>query len=198
MTRPRTWPSFVVALALAALPLTGWLRAPRAADNERSSQKAGSKEAGSREAEPKEKSPDKPAAQVRAHETLTLRGRVVIESEALLRLYGVKVEETPAERQVVLETRDGQLHPIIRDVRGRAFLKDDRLRELELELLARRYEGSPLIQIIRVYSLEQGGKFEVDYWCDVCAIPMFELKACECCQGETRLRKTPVRGGAKP
>ena len=49
-----------------------------------------------------------------------------------------------------------------------------------------------MIQVVHVYTLKEEGRYEVDYWCDICAIPMFELKECECCQGETRIRERKV------
>ena len=64
--------------------------------------------------------------------------------------------------------------------------------EEELELLVRRYDGSPVVQVIRVYTRRADGRYELDYWCDICSIPMYELKPCECCQGETRLRERKV------
>ena len=54
------------------------------------------------------------------------------------------------------------------------------------------YPGTDQVQVIRVYTFHDGKKFELDYWCDVCSIPMFELKDCECCQGPTRIRERPV------
>ena len=32
-------------------------------------------------------------------------------------------------------------------------------------------------------------RLELDYWCDICAIAMYELKECECCQGPIELRR---------
>ena len=79
-----------------------------------------------------------------------------------------------------------------KDFRGRGFCLDPRIRDLEMEQLVRKYEGSPVVQVIRVYTIKPEGRFELDYWCDICSIPMYELKACECCQGETRLRERKV------
>ncbi len=93
------------------------------------------------------------------------------------------------KRLAALETPDGKLIPIVPDVRGRAFMVDPRLRGIDMQLLVRRYEGAPLIQVIRVFALKSDGIYELDYWCDICAIPMFILKDCECCQGPTRLRE---------
>ncbi len=47
------------------------------------------------------------------------------------------------------------------------------------------HKPSSAVQVIRVYSLrkvplQEEGKFELDYWCDICAIPMYELKAMNC------------------
>jgi hypothetical protein len=114
-------------------------------------------------------------------------------AEALQRRFGVKSVSEARQRILALETDRGDLYPLVEDVRGRAFRRDQRLRGIPVELLVRRYERSPSIQIIRVFQLRDDGRFELDYWCDICAIAMFELKACDCCQGpiELRARKVP-------
>lgn len=124
--------------------------------------------------------------------TETLRGKVVWLDEALKRRYGVTTEPDAAETAVVLEMADGTLLPIVPDVRGRSFAVDERLRGVEYELLVRRYSKAPMIQVIRVRRPTADGFVEVDYWCDICAIPMYIRKPCECCQGETRLRERPL------
>ena len=72
-------------------------------------------------------------------------------------------------------------------------MRDDRLRKMDVELLVRHYEGVPLVQIIRVYEVADDGKYELDYWCELCAIAMYELKACDCCQGPIELRRREVK-----
>jgi hypothetical protein len=124
--------------------------------------------------------------------TERLRGKVVWLDEALKRLYNVTSEPDAEKTQVVLEMAGGTLWPIAPDTRGRSFVVDERLRDVELELLVRRYAKAPLIQVIRVLKPTKEGLLEVDYWCDICAIPMYILKPCECCQGETRLRERPL------
>lgn len=129
----------------------------------------------------------------RAYKTTRIRGRVVWYAEALSRRLGIKSVPEAAERSLALETRDGRLLPIIEDVRGRSFRIDKRLRMLEdVELLVRVYESTPAIQIIRVFSHEKDATLELDYWCEVCAIAMYELKPCDCCQDPIILRKRPV------
>ena len=121
-----------------------------------------------------------------------LRGRVVWMAEALKRRYHIETDADALQWHVALETDKGELHPIIKDVRGRGFFSDPRLRDIGMELVARRFAQSPMIQVIRVYTLKEEDRYEVDYWCDICAIPMFELKQCECCQGPTRIRERKV------
>jgi len=122
----------------------------------------------------------------------TLRGRIVFLNEALEKRYGITTVPEAAERTLAIQTADGTLAPIVEDVRGRAFRTDERLRKPEVEILVRRYDGSPAVQVIRLFELAKDGKYELDYWCDVCAISMVELKPCECCQDETRLRRQKV------
>ena len=45
---------------------------------------------------------------------------------------------------------------------------------------------------IKVYALQGGQRYELDYWCEICAISMVELKDCDCCQGPIELRRSEV------
>jgi hypothetical protein len=128
-----------------------------------------------------------------AYDTLSLRGRVVYLAPALEKRFGAKAVPEARERILALESPDGVYTPIFEDVRGRAFRKDARLRGIDLELLVRQYEGSPMVQVIQVFALEDGKKYELDYWCEICAIAMFELKDCDCCQGPIELRRRLVK-----
>lgn len=123
-----------------------------------------------------------------AYENVTLKGRVVWLAEAMRRRYGVESDADAAHAVVALQTDDGQLLPIVKDARGRGFHVDPRLHGMEWELLVRRFQGASWIQVIRTNVIRDGKRYEFDYWCDICAIPMYELKPCECCQGPTRFR----------
>lgn len=133
----------------------------------------------------------KPAAEPK-HTTENVRGRIVWLAEALKERYGISTDDDAAHSQIALAAIDGRLYPIVKDNRGRGFWIDPRLQDFDLELTVRRFEGSPLVQVVRVYSIHDGERFELDYWCDICSIPMYELKDCECCQGATRFRERPV------
>lgn len=123
----------------------------------------------------------------------TYRGKVVWLADALERRFQITTDPDVRHSMVALETPEGTIHPIVKDVRGRGFMVDERLRGVDMELYVRRYEGSPMLQVIRVYTLRDGHKYELDYWCDVCAIVMFEKKQCECCQGPNRIRERLVK-----
>ena len=113
--------------------------------------------------------------------------------EALAKRHGVKSVPEAAQRVLALETADGQLIPIVEDTRGRSFRRDKRLRGIEVELLARQHSGSPFVQVIQIFAIKRDGKYELDYWCEICAIAMFELKACDCCQADIELRQRKVK-----
>ena len=127
-----------------------------------------------------------------AFQTETIPGRVVYLAEALEHKFDIKSAEEAKERILAIETKDGTLVPLVEDTRGRAFRVDKRLRGMDLELTVRRHDGSPAVQVIRVCELAKDGKYEVDYWCDICSIVMFELKECECCQEPNVLRRRKV------
>lgn len=119
-----------------------------------------------------------------------LKGKVVFVREALERR-GIKSTEE-FDKQVALETPAGELLPIVPDWRGRAFYQDERLRNRDVEVIATRRPGVPYLQVSAIYTFdEQGQRQFTDYWCDICAIPMYEIKPCECCQQEIRLRFQP-------
>ena len=127
-----------------------------------------------------------------APQTRTIQGRVVWLADALQRNYGITSVPESRDRILALETPQREMFVIVEDTRGRAFRSDARLRDQPVELLVRQYRGSPAVQVIRVFALRADGKYELDYWCDVCAIAMFELQPCSCCQGAVELRARRV------
>lgn len=126
-------------------------------------------------------------------------GKVVLLLD-VLKQRGIKATEE-AKGQVVLETDKGDIFPLIPDWRGRAFFQDERLRNRQVELVARRHKGLPYLQVLMVFTFnEKGERQYTDYWCDICSIPMYEIKDCDCCRGPVRLRfqKQDLPGYLKP
>lgn len=114
-------------------------------------------------------------------------GTVVLLQDALKKR-DVKVSDE-MKTQAVLETKTGELIPIAADWRGRAFFQDKKLRDRPVEIVGYRRPGIPYLQALVVYFFnKKGEREEFDYWCDICAIPMYEIKDCECCQGPSRHR----------
>jgi hypothetical protein len=120
-----------------------------------------------------------------------ISGKVVSLWDALKKR-GIKSYSEEAKGQFVLVTDAGELVPIVADWRGRAFYQDERLRDRAVDLVVNRRPGVPWVQVLSIYAFdEKDERNVVDYWCDICAIPMYEIKDCECCQGPTRLRFRP-------
>lgn len=124
----------------------------------------------------------------RAYHTESVRGKVVWLGEALNEYFDITTVPESYQRTLAIYTDRGQLLPLAEDLRGRSFRKDERLRGKSMELFVRRYKDHPILQVIRVYEFQDGKKYEVDYWCDVCAIVMYEKGLCACCQDNNRLR----------
>jgi hypothetical protein len=119
------------------------------------------------------------------------RGQVVKVAEALQRR-DIRVSKEELKDQVALETPDGELIPILPDWRGRAFYQDERLRNRKVELVGYRRAGLPYLHVLQVFTFDEKNERQyTDYWCDICAIPMYEIKPCDCCQEEIRLRFQP-------
>lgn len=142
----------------------------------------------------KKAKPEPPAADDEPEEDAVkeiVSGKVVALRDALTRR-GIKSYAEELKGQVVLVTRGGELIPIVPDWRGRALYQDERLRDRPVDLVVNRRKGVPWVQVLSIYTFDDKGVRNItDYWCDVCSIPMYEIKDCECCQGPTRLRFRP-------
>lgn len=138
---------------------------------------------------------DKPSATEAEAEAETktqelFRGQVVNVQEALKRRGLAAYDEF--KQQYALETPAGELLPIIPDWRGRAFYQDKRLRNRRVELVGFRRPGIPYIQVITIFTFNKEGERQyMDYWCEICSIPMYEIKPCDCCQGDIEIRFQP-------
>src|SRR5262249_45695822 len=123
-------------------------------------------------------------------ELVTLRGRAVELSLALKDL-GVKADQDPVARQVVIRGEDGQVTPLLSDDSSRALFLDERLRDRPLEAKVWRYPGLPYVQVVS-FQVEEAGKLRTpEYYCDVCTIRVRFPQVCPCCQGPMELRMRP-------
>jgi len=169
------WPHTIIRLACAVILVVA---VPASAAEDQAQKSASSAETGV--APESQQVAEKPRRKL-------YRGKVVLLNEALAKRDLRAAEEM--DDHVVLETPQGELIPILADWRGRAFYQDRRLRDRDVELVGFRHRGIPYLQVLMVFTFDdQGERQYTDYWCDVCSIPMYEIKPCECCQGEIRLR----------
>lgn len=114
-------------------------------------------------------------------------GKVLLLGEALKQKGITSFEEM--HKQVALVTTDKEIIPIVADWRGRAFFQDKRLRNRKVQLVGTRKPGVPYLQVLMVFTFnDKGERMYTDYWCDICSIPMYEIKPCDCCQADIRLR----------
>jgi hypothetical protein len=137
---------------------------------------------------------DKPAAEVKPKYTTTsVQGHIVWLGDEVER-DGISLAAEAAKGNLVLKESGGKLHPLLEDRRGHAFRLDPRLRANKVELLVRRSARHPFLQVLKVFEFDENDvKYELVYWCDICAITMFELKPCDCCQGQIELQRRKVK-----
>lgn len=141
-------------------------------------------------ADPPPHTDEKPASAPAPLKRELFRGKVVFLQDAL-RARGIRAFDEQKD-QVALDSEDGRLIPLISDWRGRAFFQDERLRNRRVELVGTMTPGVPYLQVLIVYTFDERGRRQyTDYWCDICSIPMYEIKPCDCCQGDIRLRFQP-------
>lgn len=136
--------------------------------------------------------PETPPASKSENPSEIFSGQVVM-LQAALKKRGIKSKDEIKD-QIVLETNSGELWPIVPDWRGRALYQDERLRNRPVDLVCKRTPGVPWLQVLSIYTFDKEGTRQItDYWCDICSIPMYEIKPCDCCQAEIRLRFRPQK-----
>lgn len=123
-------------------------------------------------------------------ETVTLSGRVV-ELAAALKAQGLSVDADPIAKQVVLKGDDGSLTPLLSDDASRALFLDERLRDRQAELKARRHPGLPYLQVLSFKVVDEGTLRTPEYYCEICTISVRSPQTCPCCQGPMELRMRP-------
>jgi hypothetical protein len=119
-------------------------------------------------------------------EVVELRGRVVClgEGAALGPCDG-------ASHRFALETPGGERHVFRTGDPLTAMFVDDRLRERELVVRARRTPSDEL-ETIKVHSVRNGRLHDLDYFCEVCNVVAYAPGLCPCCRRPMVLRETPL------
>lgn len=91
----------------------------------------------------------------------------------------------------VIQTADGKSYTVSGDEFTRAQMADPKLNGREVELEGR-FTGPGQIEASKIFTVKDGKRFKVTYWCDVCSIRTHMPGRCMCCQAQTELQELPV------
>jgi hypothetical protein len=91
----------------------------------------------------------------------------------------------------IFEASDGGRFEFLATDPATAIFTDPRVRQRELQLVARLHNGREL-EVIRVRSYREGKLHDIYYFCEVCNITTYAPGPCPCCRDELELRETPV------
>ncbi len=91
----------------------------------------------------------------------------------------------------VIETADGKTFTVGGDEFTKGQMADPLLKGREMELEGR-FAGETNFEASRIYTIKNGKRFKVTYWCDVCSIRTHMPGRCMCCQAPTELQELPV------
>jgi len=125
-------------------------------------------------------------------EPVKLSGTVVLLPE-LLKPSGLAFDAAPVAKQAVLKSDAGVITPLISDDASRALFDDARLRNRKTEIVGRKYEGLPYIQVVSFRVVDEGKLRIPEYFCEICTISVRYPQICPCCQGDMILRMQPER-----
>jgi hypothetical protein len=110
----------------------------------------------------------------------------------LLKKEGTKLDDDA--QVLVLQTDDGKLYPLLKDIGSRMFFNDPKLLNRPMRLTARKVPHSEFLQVISFKSIIKGKLHDVYYWCDICAIRRTEPGRCDCCLAPLDLHEDPWKG----
>ena len=94
-------------------------------------------------------------------------------------------------KEPVIEAADHKSYKVSGDEFTKAQMADSKLNGREMELDGR-FTGADQFEASRIYTVKNGKRYDVTYWCDVCSIRTHMPGRCMCCQGPTELQEIPV------
>ena len=115
-----------------------------------------------------------------ADSTELLRGRLETRAD------GDPQKDTP----LTFVTSEGKRIPVAGDRFSNGQLLDPRLAEREWELEGK-FQSDGQFEILKLFTMRQGKRHRVTYWCEICYIRSHEPGRCMCCQAETELQEIP-------
>jgi hypothetical protein len=114
---------------------------------------------------------------------VTLRGRLDSQSVQA---------SASADAPVSFLTAEGKKYEVAGDAVSNAQLRDPQLIDREWELVGTlRPDGR--FQIAKLFTIKDGKRRRVTYYCEICNIVTHEPGRCMCCQGPTELQEVPAQ-----
>jgi hypothetical protein len=125
-------------------------------------------------------------------ELLRLHGKVVELGSHLQQHFRMTVDDEFGRGVVALVTGNGEIYPLVRDVRSRGFFLDKRFRDRPVELHLQRFAKLPFVRLLDAFAIQAGKRCALEYWCSICAITTYEPGPCPCCQEPIAMRERPI------
>ena len=91
----------------------------------------------------------------------------------------------------VIQTSEQKTFTVSGDEYTRGQMADPRLNGREMELEGG-VTGPGQFEAAHIYTIRDGKRFQVTYWCEICHIRTHMPGRCMCCQGETGLEELPA------
>ncbi len=120
-----------------------------------------------------------------------LRGHVVCLAEQLHQQHGAALP-TNHDHLWALQANDGRVYTLLRVRFSEAIWMDGRIRARELELKARLFPGTQVLEVERLRSVLHGVVQDLYYYCEICHIQSVSPEPCSCCQGPVELVEQPL------
>jgi hypothetical protein len=96
-----------------------------------------------------------------------------------------------AGKPPLLITGEGKGFIVTGDQFTRGQMADPKLNGRQIELEGR--PGGPAaFEARRIFTIKDGKRHKVTYWCDICSIRTHMPGRCMCCQADTELQELPV------
>jgi hypothetical protein len=121
-----------------------------------------------------------------------IRGRVVCLTEELQKQYQITPDCETRGHVYTLKTPDGKHFPFLPVDTAAAVWMDERYRQRDLQITARRFPQTNFIEVIKFQSWRDGKLYDLYYFCDICYIYAHKPGPCECCQEPVEFRETPA------
>jgi hypothetical protein len=87
-------------------------------------------------------------------------------------------------------TAEGSKYQVAGDSISNAQLRDGQLIGREWELVGS-FRPDGRFDIVKLFTIKDGKRYRVTYYCEICNIVTHEPGRCMCCQGPTELREVP-------